>query len=169
MPRELSQLIAELSADDASRRIAAADELSRLGEEARGAAVPLVRACGDEIEEVRELAVGALEELGPPDVDDLPSLAELLRSENSDAAYWAITLTGRLEGNAAGAVDALTAVLTGEGPAEVRQRAAWALGKIGPAAASAMPALRALSNEGSDPRLARLAAKAIEQIETPGQ
>ena len=45
----------------------------------------------------------------------------------------------------------------------VRQRAAWALGEIGPAAAAAVPTLQKAAGD-PDPRLARLAQEAIDQI-----
>jgi HEAT repeat protein len=45
----------------------------------------------------------------------------------------------------------------------VRQRAAWALGKIGPAAAAARGTLKRAVGQG-DERLARLANEALEAI-----
>jgi hypothetical protein len=45
----------------------------------------------------------------------------------------------------------------------VRERAAWALGKIGPAAGSALPALE-IAAAGDNARLARLAETAIESV-----
>ena len=66
MTAELQRLISSLGVADAATRTQAAEELSRLGPEAAPAAVALVRACGDESEEVREYVVAALEEMGPP-------------------------------------------------------------------------------------------------------
>ena len=52
-------------------------ELSRDG--AAGAVLPLVRACGDPDEGVREFASAALEALGPPPPDVASQLAEQLK------------------------------------------------------------------------------------------
>jgi hypothetical protein len=45
----------------------------------------------------------------------------------------------------------------------VRQRAAWALGKIGPAAKAALGTLKRAAGQG-DERLARLAKESLESI-----
>jgi HEAT repeat protein len=64
---------------------------------------------------------------------------------------------------AASAVPALTWAITGQLALSVRQRAAWALGQIGPAAKPALDALRQAA-ASDDARLARLASGAIEKI-----
>jgi HEAT repeat protein len=163
MTADFQRLTSDLAATDPATRSQAAVELSRLGPEARPVAVALVRACGDESEEVLEYAVAALEEMGPPVVQDTDALAALLSDSAADVAYWAATLLGRLEANAAPAVPALAAVLDGQADLSVRQRAAWALGQIGPPAASALDSLKQVGDSG-DPRLARLAQRAAEQI-----
>lgn len=163
MSADISELVAGLEHSDPAERGKAAEELSRLGAGARGAAVPLVRACGDGSEQVREWAVAALEELGPPSPADADALSSLLGDKNADVGYWAATLLGRLAGEAAPAVAALAAALSSSPAMAVRQRAAWALGKIGPPAAAALGALnRSAGDENA--RLARLARRAIEQI-----
>jgi HEAT repeat protein len=60
-------------------------------------------------------------------------------------------------------VDALADCLTTASDPAVAQRAAWALGKIGPAAYPAAAALRVAAAD-DDPRLARLAADALAAI-----
>ncbi len=163
MPTDLCQLIAALSDADPARRSEAAEQLSQLGPEASPAAVALARAAGDEAEEVREWAVSALEELGPPPAEQLAELATLLSEGAADTGYWAATLLGRLGADAAAAVDALAAVVAGQADMALRQRAAWALGEIGPPAAGALLTLRQAAAD-PDPRLARLAAESIKQI-----
>jgi HEAT repeat protein len=164
MASEISMLMLQLNDPAAGVRARAAEELARLGEEARGAAVPLVRAAGDRHEEVREWATAALEELGPPAPADLASLAELLASEEADVVYWAATLLGRLQFEAAPAAPALCAALHAQRPHNVRERAAWALGKIGrPAGDAAATALEQAAAD-SQPRLSRLAQQALEQF-----
>ena len=51
----------QLVSGTAAERADAAERLSRAGEEAAAAAVPLVQACGDGDERIREWAVAALE------------------------------------------------------------------------------------------------------------
>ena len=126
-------------------------------------AVPLVRACGDADDAVREQAIGALEDLGAPPIASLPELIELAAASEPLVAYWAITLLGRSGEDAAAAVDVLAAALAPGSDAAVAQRAAWALGRIGPAAATVAVPLRAAA-ASSDPRLARLAGEALSAL-----
>lgn len=164
MPQDISVLISQLSHSAAAERSAAAEALSRLGEEACPAAIPLARAAGDEYEEVQEWAVAALEELGPPSANDVIAIAELLADENADVAYWAATLTGRLGEQGVPATTALCAALEQHRPLNVRERAAWALGRIGPSAGpEAVETLKQAAAE-PQPRLARLAQRALEQV-----
>ena len=70
---------------------------------------------------------------------------------------------GRLEARAATAVPALSTALAHHAELAVRQRAAWALGKVGPAAASARDALTQAA-ASPDPPLASLAHEALDSI-----
>ena len=70
---EVHAWIAELGSADVALRRAAAEALS--GDGAADAVLPLVRACGDPDEQVRELANAALEALGPPPADVASQLA----------------------------------------------------------------------------------------------
>lgn len=161
--KDVTELSIQLESTDVDQRIGAAEQLSYLAEDAQAAAIPLVRAMADENEEVREWISSALEELGPPDHADAEALAGLLDDQNADVGYWASTLLGRLGRNAAPAVPQLARVVDSQTALQVRERAAWALGKIGPAAMSATDSLRkAAASDHS--RLARLANKALEQI-----
>jgi HEAT repeat protein len=163
MAAKLSLLIAALSSPEPSHRMEAAEALAQLGAEARAAAMALVLASGDETEEVRQWAASALEDLGPPAPADAGQLASLLAAKSPEVGYWAATLLGRLKGEAAAAVDALDQALSRSPHLSVRQRAAWALGEIGPPAASALAGLRNAAAD-PDPRLARLASEAVERI-----
>lgn len=147
-------------------RTQAAEQLSRCGEEARSVAVDLVQACGDE-EPVREWAVAALEDLGPPREDSVEKLRGLVVHTNELVAYWAVTLLGRLGSNAGAVAPALVSVLESSPDLAVRQRAAWALGQIGNRCPATAAALERAKND-ADPRLARLAAQAIQQLQQPG-
>lgn len=160
---KLSTLIPALSAADADTRARAAEQLAQLGSDARPAAVPLVLACGDEAEDVRQWATAALEAIGPPDLADVASLTSFVDGRSPDVGYWAATLLGRLKSEAAPAVDSLARAVAGSPHLSVRQRAAWALGEIGPAAIAAVPLLEKAATE-ADPRLSHLAQAAMSQI-----
>ena len=159
----ITQFIADLGAARSDKRLAAAENLAHLADGAQEAAVALVHAVADEDDEVREAVVAALEDLGPPKAAHVQELTPLVVDANADVGYWAATLLGRLGEEAAPAIATLTAALAAPAPLVVRQRAAWALGNIGAAAASSKPALEAAAKQG-DARLARLAHQAIEQI-----
>jgi hypothetical protein len=78
-------------------------------------------------------------------------------------AYWAVTLLGRSGQKAATATAVLAGCLNAGCDPSVAQRAAWALGKIGPAAAAAGDSLEKAA-AAADPRLARLAREALDAI-----
>jgi HEAT repeat protein len=160
---DTTALIAQLASSDAGRRAEAAELLARAGDLAAPAAVPLVRACGDGDEQVREWAVSALEELGPPPDGVVADLVKLGGDRDPLVAYWAVTLLGRAGQGAASAVSALAACLASTADLAVRQRAAWALGQIGPAATASRDALAKAAGD-ADPRLARLAKEALESL-----
>ena len=147
MQKEVAQSLGDLSATDVATRVRAAKQLSRLGPTAKPAAMALVLACGDEAGEVRQWATAALEAIGPPEVDDVGQLAAFLRGRSADVGQWAATLLGRLRGKAARAGDALARAVDKASNSSVRQRAAWALGEIGPAAEEALPSLHRAVND----------------------
>lgn len=163
MSREVQQLIMAIASPDVATRRAAAESLAMLGPDAAPAAVPLVKACIDDDEQVREWAVAALEELSAPDDTAMKPLEALLDGESLDMGFWAATLLGRMEGAAASTVPTLAAAVTDHPELVVRQRAAWALGKIGKPAASAIPQLEAAA-KSDDARLARFATMALDAI-----
>lgn len=156
----IADSVAGLASPAADVRAAAAEALCHAAHP--GAAVPLVRATGDDDERVREWAVAALEDLGPPPVDAIPALTTIAGEPRPLPAYWAITLLGRSGKDAVSAVGVLTGCL-GSSEASVAQRAAWALGKLGPVAAASRAALDE-ARRGADPRLARLASDALGEI-----
>lgn len=160
---DANALAAELGASDPRMREAAAERLASLGEAASPAAVALVRACADADELVREQVVGALEGLGPPPPEAIGQLSELVAHDDPLTAYWATTLLGRAGQDAATAVSALARCVASPADVAVRQRAAWALGKIGPAAGAAREALERAAAD-ADPRLARLATESLAAI-----
>jgi HEAT repeat protein len=162
---DVQRLAAELGSDDSEVRKAAALSLAQSGLAARGAAIELLRAVGDSDEAVREAAVAALEELGPPRVEDLEGLAGRLGAASADTAYWAATLIGRAGNEGAVVVSLLEAALRTRDEAAVRERIVWALGEIGRPAASATAAIEATEAAADcPPRLARLCREALQSI-----
>ncbi|HEY4312126.1 MAG TPA: HEAT repeat domain-containing protein [Pirellulales bacterium] len=161
MTADLAAMIGALRSKDTKAQAAAAQQLAQLGEDAQKAAVPLVEACAAD-ESMREWVTAALEGLGAPQATDVPALIALLKRTELDVAYWAATLLGRLHADAAPAVAALVEALERHREGAVRERAAWALGQIGPAASAALAPLRTLSSGHG--RLARLAGDAVKQI-----
>jgi HEAT repeat protein len=160
---DANALAADLNSADPGVRSTAAENLARMAEAAAPAAAELVRACGDANEQVREQAVAALEDLGPPPAEAIDRLIGLVGHGDPLVAYWATTLLGRAGEDAARAVPALAGCLASPADLSVKQRAAWALGKIGAPAASARKALDRAAGD-ADPRLARLATEALAAI-----
>jgi HEAT repeat protein len=159
----IAQLAADLDSGDAARKAQAASAAATLGEGARPLAVALVRRTGDEDEATREAVVAALEDLGPPAAEDVAALAGLLGDPCAAVGYWAATLLGRLGAQGAKATKSLGEALASSPELAVRERSAWALGQIGPAAGDAREALRAAA-ESQHARLARLAREALTKM-----
>lgn len=158
---DVSRAINELNSRDVQRRATAAEELATCGEDIRAAAVSLARCAGEPREEVREWAVSALEEMGPPAADDRTVLCDLLQSPAEDTAYWAATLLGRLGAAGEAAVGTLVSVVDQHPSLTVKQRACWAIGKIGPPTPEARPILERAA-KSDDARLKRQAQKALD-------
>ncbi len=167
---DLAKLTADLKSTDIAVRATAAEQLARLAEAAQPAAVNLVEAMGDADSAVRDWVYAALESLGPPRAEDAMKLATLASDARLDVAYWAVTLLGRLgsgdglpSSDSANIVLAITAALKDHGEIAIRQRAAWALGQIGPPASAVATALQQAAGD-PDPRLSRLAKEALDKI-----
>ncbi len=160
---EVQAQIAALTGGDVRKAAAAAESLTHMGPDAQPAAVALVRACGAADETVRAWAAAALEELGPPAPQQIGDLVALINFQSTDVAYWAITLLGRAGHDASPAVESLAEIVRNSHERALRERAAWALGNIGPAAAAAAPVLHEAAASGP-PRLVRLAQAALDSI-----
>ena len=162
---EATELRNQLTSGDPASRQQAAEWLSQNSEAAVAFAVELVQHAGDADRTVAEYCVATLEELGPPAPDDLPRLAAELSHADADVAYWAATLIGRCEQLAAPQAPPLADVVADATAApQVRERAAWAIAKIGPAAANVRPQLETATN-AEPSSLARMVAKALAAIE----
>jgi hypothetical protein len=162
--RSVDQLATDLSQGTPAERLETCQELASLGEDASPAAVALVTLVATTKDaDLLEWAAEALENLGAPPANATERLSGLLGHATADAGYWAATLLGRLGANGSAAVPALVTALERSPHASVRERAAWALGEIGPGASAASEALEQAAQSG-DARLARLSQAALEQI-----
>lgn len=151
----VEQLLAELASGDPPSRRAAVETLSTLSADAQPAAVALVDCAGEAA--LIDTASGALEELGPPATRDLPALAERLKSPSGDTAYWAATLLGRAGHAAAPHAGELVAAVTSDrAPLAARERAAWALARLGPIDAATAAPIASFRVPVDAPRFARL-------------
>lgn len=159
----LACLIEQLESSSRETRQRAAEALLMDPTQGKVCAARLAQAAADDDPAVRELITGVLEEMGPPAVDQVPALITAAASAPPDAAYWAVTLLGRLGPPAAPSVGTLAHVLETHESLAVRQRAAWALGCLGEAALGATEQLQAAA-QSSDPRLARQARTALSRV-----
>ncbi len=164
MDNDIATLKMLLLSDNVEHRLIAAEALSQMGDLAAGAASALCTASADSDDRVRDYASATLEDIGPPPVDAINDLTTQLNTPAADVAYWAATLLGRLEAESAPAVAQLIASLSSP-HLHVREQSAWALGKIGPPARSAAPALEQAAAETDKPRLSRLASEALASIQ----
>lgn len=159
---EPSLIIQDLASQETAKQRAAAQACAKDPMLAQGAAIPLCRAVSASDERVVEWSTAALEGLGPPSSEDLDALVELF-SESEATAYWAVTLVGRLKQTAFSAGKKLAATVDAANtPTEVRNRAIWALGQI-EATGPEIEATLQKAAQSSNPRTARLAAKALNQ------
>ncbi|MCA9189990.1 MAG: hypothetical protein R3E01_07125 [Pirellulaceae bacterium] len=157
---DLESLIHDLQSSDRERSRAAARHLATMGPEAAPAAVALLELCGSDAE-YDKWAIVALEEMGSPRQADADQLAGMLRNNCETVAYWAATLLGRLGSAADQTVSQLAQAMESSGSMAVRERSAWALGRMGPAIHRVSAQLHRTAS-GQHKRLARLAATAIE-------
>jgi hypothetical protein len=156
-------LVAKIDSPDAAVRAAALTKCQTLAELSNEALLAAVRHTEDAVPEVREAAVGVCERTDEWDTYLVAPLAQLLGQVREDAAYWGATLLGRFGADAAPAVPALNAALERLTYAPALQRVVLALGKIGPAAASAKTQI-AKFTEHTDQHLARTARDVLTQL-----
>ena len=160
-----SSLIDQLDSGNPAVRLAAIELLIGSSPPAE-ATISIVQSVADTEESVREAANAVLEEMDAPAAETLAALINLLNSASSDVVYWAATLIGRLGGEAAIASKPLGQLLADSHSESARERAAWALQRLGPVATDALPELELAAERGSA-RLQRLARGAIDAIGSP--
>ena len=160
----LAALNFELTHDDADRRCLAMRQLAQSGRKQTGVTARVILLVADGNEETREWACEALESAIMPMPNEVNDLIQVLReTRDGEVEYWTATMLGRLGVVASGATAVLASCLLDSPSLAARERAAWALSEIGPAARSAMNALRQIGPE-DPPRLQRLASSAIQSL-----
>lgn len=158
----------KLDSDSEDHRIDALRQIST-AEEVHGLTASIVTMAGSDDDEIRMWASEALESAVQPDASEQLMLIQLLEStHDSEICYWAATMLGRLGKEAGAAAAALEVCVRESMYLPARERAAWALSQIGPAAKVATATLKEAA-ETAPPRLQRLATAALEAIENPSQ
>jgi HEAT repeat protein len=141
-------------------RHSAAEALGKIGDDA--ATPALSEALKDEVREVRDAAIEALEKIGTRGKDSVPPLIEALKSTQPLARLDAAEALGDIGVDAKSGVPALIKALEDEHNG-VRWAAAIALGEIGSEAKAAVSALvKALGDEALEVRMR--AAQALGKI-----
>jgi hypothetical protein len=118
----------------------------------------------DKDDPARSLVIEALAAIGPAAKEAIPDLEEALRTTRDPRTAYALARVDPKK--TAKAVTALVDVLRADDPAqqEMRSRAVEALGKLGPDAAAALPALGELFRN-SDANLRLVVIQAVRTID----
>ncbi|MBA4062648.1 MAG: hypothetical protein C0501_02860 [Isosphaera sp.] len=177
----VSALVKALTATDVTIRRTAAASLYRFGWKSEskpqpslmrvvppppaltGAVPALTKAVTDEDVSVRRLAVCAIENIGPGAKSALPALAKAVTDPDFHVRAGALDALGAIGADAAAAVPDIINAL--DDP-DVRERAVIVLGRIGPWAKEAVPALERVRNTGGG-FLPLYATRALEAIRKP--
>lgn len=154
------ELARDLQSTDAAVRRQALAKAMTDPDLAKPAAAQLVPLAAEADEELREMAVSALESLESPAPESLPELTRLLAQVDGDALYWGATLVGRLGAKGASAAPALVAAFRRTGETAAQERIVWALGQMPSNPAEAVELLREAAGS-KQARLARLAKEAL--------
>lgn len=145
-------------------RRAAVRDVARQNTQQTGMTAAVIALVSDKDEQTRYWAAEALDRVVRPEPDEVPVLIDLIRNaSDGEVEYWTATMLGRLGSVASRATGVLAAVLLDSSCLAARERAAWALSQIGPAARSSLNALRQIGQD-DPPRLRRLAEIAMESL-----
>jgi HEAT repeat protein len=157
----LRALLAEPPTENGDVRWMAAEFLKGLGPNASAAAPELLAAARSNDERLPSVAAAALPKVGANAEDAVPVLTALLNSKHSVVAARALS---EFKGQAKGALPELVKLMTDTSQTtEVRWNAARTIGKIGPDALSALPALIDMTRD-AEPNVREHAAEAIGDI-----
>ena len=162
---DVSTLVAAMSAPDEAERRHAAEGLGRLGTRAAAAIPALLECLKDRDDLVRGQCAEALGNIGHDGSEVVAALRGLLKDRSEFVRRMAAGALGDLGATSGGTVGDLSDALTDE--EEFVRRAAAALGKIGPPALEAAPALQAALAD-SDVFVRHWATVALNKILGPG-
>lgn len=153
-----------LSHSSPAVRRSAAQAVVTAGGYQTGVTAAMLALVADRDERTRHWACEALDRVIAPAPDEIGDLIEILReTRDGETEYWTVTMLGRLGAVAGRSAGVLASVLLDSSCLAARERAAWALSQIGPAARSSLNALRQIG-EDDPPRLRRLAEAAMEAM-----
>jgi HEAT repeat protein len=155
-PKEAGPLAQQLESADRLARWEAAKALGELGVGARDAIPALAARLADPEVAVRHAALWALVKIGP---DSIPALSQALRAPAAQARM--LRRPVALELGRLGGIEPLAEALAHDEQGIVRQAAAEALGKLGPPAKSAVPALIGALEKDPWPAVRRFAAESL--------
>jgi HEAT repeat protein len=143
---DVSSLIKQLKTGDNDTRRLAARDLGEAGADAKEAVSALTAALKDNDFFVRRFAAKSLGQIGSGATSAIPALEKALDDNRKEVRLAAGSALGKM--GSAG-VSALISLLRNENKdTEIRQLAAESLGRMGPVAHSAVPALTAVVKEG---------------------
>jgi HEAT repeat protein len=171
--QSIAQWSDQLSSHRAEVRLEAALALGKAGPRAVGVIPKLVRALEDKDARVREASAEALAKIGPSSWEGtIAALADFLSRETNPQVRAAIAFAlGALAGRGLAADDAMAtrvcAVLSSalsDHESIVKQRVAWALGRLGPAKAQTALGDMVLTLADPDAGVRREAAAALGQF-----
>ncbi len=159
------QVASALRHEYAGVRHLAAAELSKRGVNAESAIPALIAALSDEAPRVRQCSVLALGQLGPKARPALPRLREMLERDPAVMRTCVAEAVWRIDGNTPEAVtELIKAIKHGRNQLNMdRCYSARVLGKIGPQASAAIPALEGLLTD-KNASVRQAAAEALKTI-----
>ncbi len=159
LPEKVLALIQELKDKDSKVFMGAAGELARIGSAARKAAPALLQRLQDDDGGVRCHAAYALRHvIGPEAEHAIPALTKALNDKNGHVRNGAVLALGKI-GEAA--VPALVDALNHE---NVRRSTIMVLGRLGPKAKAADPALSELLKNEKDEQVRKRIESALKAI-----
>jgi len=145
----------------AEPRLLAADILAKAGPDAGAAASAFAKGLRDSDPHLQAICAAGLSKIGVPAETAVPLLTDLLKSQHAVVAARALS---EYKGAAAPALPELVELLKDtDQPTEVRWNAARTIGKIGPAALSALPPLLVSIND-AESNVREHSAEAIGDI-----
>lgn len=147
----------------ATVRSAAADAVGRLGPSAAGSADALATAVGDKNLQVRRSAVLALSKLGDAGRVGVPALLQASEAEDRALRAQVYYALGELGGSSTDKVVPVLVKGLEDKVVDVRVAAVLALGKLGPGAAAAVPALTNLQRDAR-PAVRDAVVEALKKI-----